>query len=70
MGEGTFANAGWLLVQGDVYKNNHFVFVKSVNTTTVANEENFKAFWVARILQVRAQNSQHVYALVGLFFPK
>jgi hypothetical protein len=53
-------------VQGEVYKNNHFVYVRSDETPSQKDldEENLKVFWVARILQVRAQNAQHVYALV------
>jgi hypothetical protein len=52
-------------VQGEVYKNNQFVFVRGEGTPKdKAQEENLKDFWVARILQVRAKNAQHVYALV------
>lgn len=51
-----------------MYKNNHFVYVRSTETPQHDRdkdlEENFKDFWVARILQVRALNAQHVYALV------
>ena len=55
------------VVQGEVYKNNHFVYVRSDETPKEIDEENLKVFWVARILQVRAQNAQHVYALVWRF---
>ena len=51
------------LVQGEVYKSSHFVFVRGQDTPEGATEED-KNFWVARILQIRAANSQHVYALV------
>jgi hypothetical protein len=53
-----------LIVQGEVYKNNHFVYVRGQDTPK-GNVERDKDFWVARILQVRATNPQHVYALVG-----
>lgn len=56
------------IIQGEVYKNNHFVFVRSDETPRERDEENMKAFWVARILQVRAQNAQHVYALVAWMY--
>jgi hypothetical protein len=61
--------ANELIVQGEVYKNNHFVYVRSDETPSQKDldEENLKVFWVARILQVRAQNAQHVYALVWFF---
>ena len=56
----------WFLVQGEVYKNNHFVFVRGEDTPKDKDkEEQPKDYWVARILQVRAKNAQHVYALVG-----
>ena len=60
------------LVQGEVYKNNQFVFVRGENTPKdkdTAGEP--KDFWVARILQVRAKNAQHVYALIArLYWPE
>jgi len=64
---GRFANE--FTVQGEVYKNNHFVYVRSDETPSQKDldEENLKVFWVARILQVRAQNAQHVYALVRFY---
>ena len=54
------------LVQGEVYKNNQFVFVKGEGTPPDKDDTGGrpKDFWVARILQVRAKNAQHVYALV------
>lgn len=52
------------LVQGEIYKSNHFVYVKGEGTTPKDKEEH-KSFWVARILQVRAKDPQHVYALVS-----
>ncbi len=45
-----------------MYKNNQVVFVRG--DMTPKNDEGPKDFWVARILQVRAKNAQHVYALV------
>ncbi|TVY84989.1 hypothetical protein LSUE1_G000347 [Lachnellula suecica] len=58
------------IIQGEVYKNNHFVYVRSDETPSQKDldEENLKLFWVARILQVRAQNAQHVYALVAWMY--
>lgn len=50
------------VVQGEVFKNSDYVFVRGEDTPIEAEP---KDFWVARILQVRAQNSQHVYALVS-----
>lgn len=53
-------------VQGEVYKNNQFVFVRGEDTPKDKDTEGRpKDFWVARILQVRAKNAQHVYALVS-----
>ncbi len=59
------------LVQGEVYKNNQFVFVRGEDTPKDKDTEGRpKDFWVARILQVRAKNAQHVYALVsGILCP-
>lgn len=63
-------NALWIAtnddstVQGEVYKNNHFVYVRGQDTPKGSVERD-KDFWVARILQVRATNPQHVYALVS-----
>ncbi|KAF4631529.1 hypothetical protein G7Y89_g6613 [Cudoniella acicularis] len=60
------------VIQGETYKNNHFVYVRSDETPprerASDKEENLKDFWVARILQVRAVNSQHVYALVAWMY--
>ncbi|TVY87290.1 hypothetical protein LAWI1_G005103 [Lachnellula willkommii] len=56
------------IIQGDTYKNNHFVYVRSDETPKEIDEENLKVFWVARILQVRAQNAQHVYALIAWMY--
>ena len=50
------------VVQGDQYKNNQFVFVKGKVSTPREGQE--RDFWVARILQVRASDPEHVYALV------
>src|SRR4051812_8176901 len=55
-----------MTVQGEVYRNNHFVYVRGQDTPKGAVERD-KDFWVARILQVRAVNPQHVYALVSSF---
>jgi hypothetical protein len=59
------------VVQGETYKNHHFVYVRGEDTPK-GNVERDKDFWVARILQVRAINPQHVYALVSelLLFAK
>ncbi|KAG0650593.1 hypothetical protein D0Z07_2764 [Hyphodiscus hymeniophilus] len=58
------------IIQGEVYKNNQFVFVRGENTPKDKTVEDPKDFWVARILQVRAKNAQHVYALVTwLYWP-
>jgi len=53
---------GWA-VQGDAYKNDQYVYVRGESTPAGALEKD-KDFWVARILEVRAKNAQHVYALV------
>jgi hypothetical protein len=52
-----------------VYKNNQFVFVRGETTPRDKAVEEPKDFWVARILQVRAKNAQHVYALVSGYLP-
>ncbi|PVH88401.1 hypothetical protein DL98DRAFT_197592 [Cadophora sp. DSE1049] len=54
------------IIQGEVYKNNQFVFVRGEDTPPDKDntEGRPKDFWVARILQVRAKNAQHVYALI------
>ena len=59
-------------VQGEVYKNDTIVYVRGENTKiTNIHEPNDHAFWVARILQVRAKNAQNVYALVAwLYWPE
>lgn len=58
------------IIQGEVYKNNHFVYVRGQDTPKGAVERD-KDFWVARILQVRAANPQHVYALVAwMYWPE
>lgn len=54
-------------VQGDTYKNNQVVFVRTPITPDRKGTDNPEDFWIARILQVRAKDQQHVYALVGLF---
>lgn len=59
---------GMLLVQGEVYKNNHYVYVRGEKTPKRPHEENDKDFWVAKILQVRAANAQNVYALVSWMY--
>ncbi|KAH8676833.1 hypothetical protein BGZ60DRAFT_267120 [Tricladium varicosporioides] len=59
------------VIQKETYKNNHFVFVRSEDTPPAiraSGSENLKDFWVARILQVRAVDSQHVYALVSWMY--
>ncbi|RFU36110.1 hypothetical protein B7463_g280, partial [Scytalidium lignicola] len=55
------------IIQGEIYKSNHFVYVKGEGTTPKDKEEH-KSFWVARILQVRAKDPQHVYALVAWMY--
>ena len=62
----TNANRGFA-VQGEVYKNNQFVYVRGETTPRDKAVEEPKDFWVARILQVRAKNAQHVYALVSKY---
>jgi hypothetical protein len=58
------------VVQGDVFKNNQIVFVKGKDPEKTGPADQFKNFWIARILQVRAKNAQHVYALVAwLYWP-
>ena len=52
-----------------MYKNNQFVFVRGDTTPRDKAVEEPKDFWVARILQVRAKNAQHVYALVSGYLP-
>ncbi|KAF7871888.1 hypothetical protein EAF04_003995 [Stromatinia cepivora] len=55
------------IIQGDTYKNNQFVYVKG---KTEAGTEP-KDFWTARILQVRAKDPQHVYALIAwMYWPE
>ncbi|KAF8866459.1 hypothetical protein BDZ45DRAFT_272798 [Acephala macrosclerotiorum] len=57
------------IIQGEVYKNNQFVFVRGEDTPKDKDTEGRpKDFWVARILQVRAKNAQHVYALVAWMY--
>jgi len=60
------------IIQGEVYKNNQFVFVRGENTPKDKDTEGQpKDFWVARILQVRAKNAQHVYALIAwMYWPE
>ncbi|KAK6587308.1 hypothetical protein PZA11_000598 [Diplocarpon coronariae] len=54
-------------VQGEFYRNNQLVFVRGPDTPKDRDTEGRpKDFWVARVLQVRAKNAQHVYALVRL----
>lgn len=48
-------------VQGEVYKNNQMVYVKGKTEAGVMSRD----FWIARILQVKASDPQHVYALVS-----
>lgn len=55
------------ILQGDTYKNNQFVYVKG--KTEEGTEP--RDFWTARILQVRAKDPQHVYALVAwMYWPE
>ncbi|KAL2064946.1 hypothetical protein VTL71DRAFT_4086 [Oculimacula yallundae] len=61
------------IIQGEVYKNNTFVFVRGEDTPKDKDntEARPKDFWVARILQVRAKNAQHVYALITwMYWPE
>ncbi|KAI9642318.1 hypothetical protein NHQ30_009120 [Ciborinia camelliae] len=52
------------IIQGETFKSNEIVYVKG---KTEAGTEP-KDFWVARILQVRAKNPQHVYALIAWMY--
>ncbi|KAF7934799.1 uncharacterized protein EAE98_002844 [Botrytis deweyae] len=55
------------IIQGDTYKNNQFVYVKGKTETGTQPRD----FWIARILQVRAKDPQHVYALVAwMYWPE
>ncbi|TVY15251.1 hypothetical protein LARI1_G008862 [Lachnellula arida] len=56
------------IIQGDTYKNNHFIYVRSDETPKEIDKENLKVFWAARILQVITQNAQHVYALIAWMY--
>ncbi|CAL3962171.1 unnamed protein product [Diplocarpon coronariae] len=52
------------VIQGEFYRNNQLVFVRGPDTPKDRDTEGRpKDFWVARVLQVRAKNAQHVYAL-------
>lgn len=63
------ANTHITLVAGEVYKNNQYVFVRNHDTPAKFNgEEKVHDFWVGRILEVRAVNQQHVYALLQWFY--
>ncbi|EHL03588.1 hypothetical protein M7I_0229 [Glarea lozoyensis 74030] len=57
-------------IVGDTYGNDCFVYVRS--TTTPAEndtqEPSMKNFWIARVLQVRAKDASHVYALVAWMY--
>ncbi|OWO98318.1 hypothetical protein B2J93_2280 [Marssonina coronariae] len=59
-------------VQGEFYRNNQLVFVRGPDTPKDRDTEGRpKDFWVARVLQVRAKNAQHVYALVAwMYWPE
>lgn len=50
------------IVQGDTYKNTHFVYVRGAKASGTDPHD----FWVGRILQVRAKSAQQVYALVSM----
>ncbi|ESZ95850.1 hypothetical protein SBOR_3792 [Sclerotinia borealis F-4128] len=52
------------IIQGETFKSNQVVFVKG---KTEAGTQP-KDFWVARILQVRAIDPQHVYALIAWMY--
>jgi hypothetical protein len=57
------------VIMGDAYRNKEYVFVNPVEKgpTSYGDERDF---WVARVLEVRASNPQHVYALVAwLYWP-
>lgn len=47
-----------------MYKNNQTVFVRGKDLAKTGPADQPRNFWIARILQVRARNAQHVYALV------
>ncbi|KAH8591904.1 hypothetical protein B0O99DRAFT_690203 [Bisporella sp. PMI_857] len=52
------------VIEGDTYTKYHFVYVRLPDTPNTGSE-NDQDFGVARILQIRALNSQNVYALVA-----
>jgi hypothetical protein len=55
---------------GDTYRNDCFVYVRG-NTTPLEDEKEeamMKNFWIARVLQVRAKDNSHVYALVAWMY--
>jgi hypothetical protein len=56
----------------ETYTNDQFVYVRGVNTPILTEGAlgNDKDFWVARILQIRASNPKHVYALVCIITPR
>jgi hypothetical protein len=54
------------LVENEGYTNEDFVWVQpAAHCSTVAEKD----FWVARILDVRADDPAHVYAKVSLYLP-
>ncbi|KAI9053633.1 hypothetical protein LZ554_002587 [Drepanopeziza brunnea f. sp. 'monogermtubi'] len=60
------------IIEGETYKNSDTVFVRGEGTPKDNNTWGKpKDFWVARVLEVRAKNAQHVYALVTwMYWPE
>ncbi|KAB8299115.1 hypothetical protein EYC80_001228 [Monilinia laxa] len=55
------------IIQSETYKSNETVYVKGKTEAGIEPKD----FWVARVLQVRASNPQHVYALVAwMYWPE
>jgi len=52
------------IIHGEVYKNDQTVFVRGMGLVKTGPPDPWKDHWIARILQVRARDAQHVYALV------
>lgn len=56
---------GRFAVRREEYQIGNLVYVRGQDTPK-RDVERDKDFWVARILQVRAKDPQHVYALVSV----
>ncbi|KAH8797648.1 hypothetical protein F5884DRAFT_251688 [Xylogone sp. PMI_703] len=64
----TYAN---FIMRGKLYTKNDFVYVKGEGASPEHEEEHgHESLWVARMLQIRAKDPQHVYALVAWMFWK